>query len=84
MFPEPNEAIVFESFVAASESLLTVTKRADPKTLAEAMSRKDSRQWTIAVDAVLGTGARTPGDHPGATAADLSGHRDSAPLASMA
>lgn len=46
----PDQGAAFLSFVAASQSLLTVDNTSDPKTLVEAMSCKDSWKWKKAID----------------------------------
>lgn len=45
-----DQATAFLSFVAASQSILTVEEKSDPKTLAEAVSCQNSRNWKIAID----------------------------------
>lgn len=45
-----DQQVAFLSFVVGSQSLFTVEVKSDPKTLAEAMSCKDSRNWRLAID----------------------------------
>ncbi|KAI0995000.1 hypothetical protein K3495_g13181, partial [Podosphaera aphanis] len=46
----PDQEAAFLNFVAASQSLITVDNKSDPKTLAEAMSCENSRNWKMAID----------------------------------
>ncbi|KAI1006218.1 hypothetical protein K3495_g2000 [Podosphaera aphanis] len=45
-----DQRTAFLSFVTASQSLFVVDENSDPKTLAEAMSSKDSGSWKLAID----------------------------------
>ncbi|KAI1006554.1 hypothetical protein K3495_g1659 [Podosphaera aphanis] len=45
-----DEHTAFRCFLTASQSLLTVDDKSDPKTLAEAMSYEDSKSWREAID----------------------------------
>ncbi|KAI0995909.1 Copia protein, partial [Podosphaera aphanis] len=45
-----DQRTAFLSFITASQSLFVVDENSDPKTLAEAMSSKDSGSWKLAID----------------------------------